>query len=120
MKIEKREIVVTKEVFVAFDGMEFDNQDDCMDHEYRITEAKLSFYDYKFKKSILDECAYARLDTEEDVKLMISLCDYQGIVSKGIVNPGVYIYSNDRSGDCWVNMTETVNRIMEVPKNAEN
>ena len=118
MKIEKREVVVTKEVFVAFDGMEFDNQDDCMDHEYRITEAKLSFYDYKFKKSILDECAYARLDTEEDVKLMISLCDYQGIVSKGIVNPGVYIYV-DR-GDYWINMSEAIKHICGGSKNAEN
>ena len=110
MKIEKREVVVTKEVFIAVDGKEFNEENDCREHEYLISEAKLALYDYKFKKSTIDECAYARLDTEEDVELMLSLCRYQGISSKGIVNPGVYIYSYDH-GDCWINMTECIERI---------
>lgn len=119
MKIEKREVVVTKEVFVAVDGTVFDDREDCMEHEYRINEAKCAFYDRDFKKSTLDECEYARLDTEEDVKLMISLCAFQGITAKGLVYPGVYIYSYDR-GDCWVNMTEAIKRICGGADNAEN
>lgn len=119
MKIEKREVVTTKEVYISVDGVAFDDQDDCLDHEYRINEAKLAFYDHNFKKSTLDKCTYVRLDTEEDVKLMLSLCEFQGITSKGIDSPGVYIYFSGRD-EYWHNMTESIKRICGGAENAEN
>ena len=118
MKLEKREIVITKDVFIAVDGKEFNTEDACLEHEYDINESKLAFYDRNFKKSTLDACTYVRLDTEKDVKLMLSLCDYQGITDIGIANPGVYIYV-DR-GDYWVNMSEAVRHICGGFENAEN
>lgn len=119
MKIEKREVVITKEVFVAVDGKEFDDRYDCIEHEYLIHAAKLACYNRKFEKTTFEHCLYVRLDTEEDVKLVLSLCEYQGISRKGFDNPGVYIYAYDQ-GDCWVNMTEAIKRICGGADNAEN
>ena len=118
MKIEKREVVVTKEIFIAVDGKEFNTEDACREHEYDINESKLAFYDRNFKKSTLDACTYVRLDTKEDVKLMLSLCDYQDITDIGIEDPGVYIYV-DR-GDYWINMSEAISHICGGSENAEN
>lgn len=119
MKIEKREVVVTKEVFVAVDGTEFDTPDACREHEFILNEAKIPFYDHNFEKSDLESCTYARLDTEDDVKLMIGLCKYVDITVKGLINPGIYVYTGYQK-NMWLNMTECIKRICGGSENAEN
>lgn len=119
MKIEKREVVVTKEVFIAVDGKEFDNRDACSEHEFILNEARIPFYDHNFKKSDLDSCTYARLDTEDDVKLMIRLCKHVDITVKGLINPGIYVYTGYQK-DMWLNMTECINRICGGGDDAKN
>lgn len=119
MKVEQREVVVTKEVFIAVDGTTFDDEDDCLEHEYFINEAKLALYDHKFEKSTLDSCSYVRLDTEEDVELMRSLCEYQGLTDRGIIEPGIYMYMGHYT-ERWINISEVIMRIRGGSENAEN
>lgn len=56
MKVDKKQIMQTVNVYIADDGTEFDNVIDCKEYEYdqAVTDAKIRF-DFKFTDSYEDE-----------------------------------------------------------------
>lgn len=116
MRTETREVLVEQEVYIAEDGKEFDNEDDCHSHEMTIMERELKLYNTKFQRSNLDRCWYAVLENEDDVKRFIELCNYDGITLQGITKPGVYMY-NDRQ---WVPISELCDTLTNLAKENTN
>lgn len=110
MIIEMKEVVVKQEVYIANDGKEFDDYDDCVEHEIKLAEASMEFYDSDFEKSDLESCTYVEVNTPEEIEALIDLCKYYGISHKGISEKtGIYMYY-DR-GDTWKNISDAVDRI---------
>jgi hypothetical protein len=109
MKVETREITITKEMYIADDGTEFHNEDACKQYEFDLLESKLALYNESYDKSTLEACTYAKLSTYVDVENMHKACEYSGITSEGIRGPGIYMYTNQFANpDFWVNITEAV------------
>lgn len=109
VRIEQREVTTTETVYIANDGMEFRDEDECEGYEMLIVEKSLRFYTHDFKRGTLDNCSYVNLVTEQDVNSIKVLCLYHGISSKDIDEPGVYWYNDRRN--CWLNLTEVMNNI---------
>lgn len=107
MKTKTKLVTVEQEIYIAEDGKEFDDQDDCLSHERDLREETLEFYDYNFMPSNLENCTYVKTVTQEDVNNLLYLCHIDGISHDGITDkPGIYMYM--LHPDEWVNITEAV------------
>lgn len=109
MKIETREITVTKDVYIADDGTVFHNKYDCESYEYGLIEKTIEFYDQNLNKCDFDSCTYVKLVTEKDVENLIRMCEYSGCFITGIDSPGLYMF-DDRS-DGWIDLTNVLSTI---------
>ena len=114
MRTEIRQVVTEQEVYVADDGTEFTNRDDCEEHEVFLIGTRLKMYDYKFTKTTdVDDCWYVHIRTEYDAKSFITMCGYICVSSRGIDVPGVYMYTDKE----WVNISSVVKRLEESEEN---
>ena len=103
MRIETRVI----KVYIAKDGKEFFSEDQCRRYEAKLIEKSLAMWNYKFEKTEnVSQCQHVRLDTEQDVCDMLEVCEWYGIKTDGIKNPGGYTYL-DVPG-CWMNWNEAI------------
>lgn len=107
MEMKQKQVTYIKTIYVANDGTEFDEQDECEAYEMRLIRNSFEFYDEKFKESTLGSCAYAKIKTVEDAVKFLNVCEYEGITTKGIERDGIYMYADNR----WYNITEAVSNI---------
>ena len=111
MKTEFREVVVKQPVYIADDGREFDDEDECADYEFSLLEASLTYYDKKLEVTDdVEGCYFINLSTAADVKRFKKICDTCDLITDGIDKPGIYMYIDCRD-DCWINMEEVVIKI---------
>lgn len=111
MKTETRKVTVEQEVYIANDGQEFDNEDDCLSHERDLLEEKLEFYGFDLWESDFENCVYVKTTTKEDVQNLITLAEMEGVTLKGIEvdEPGIYMYESRSDG--WTNITKVIDII---------
>lgn len=116
MKIETRKVTVEQEVYIAEDGTEFEDEDDCEAYENTCIGENLQMYSYKLIKTTSAGCVrYAKLDTPEQVSNFITLCKAACVSIIGIEDPGIYIYTEGTYGDretAWINVSRAI-KIME-------
>ena len=112
MKTSTKTITVEKEIYIAEDGTEFDDRDDCEAYEYRLIGKSLKMYKYDFSPcQSVEDCCYVKLGIWADVQAFIDLCEYDGISHRGITVPGLYMYTEGRWGagnDAWTNISEII------------
>lgn len=114
MIIERRKMTVEKEIYIAPDGKEFDDEVECEEYELRLTEKSIRMYDYQLHKTDeLDSCMYVKLSSLAEVNAFLKCCAYYGISSKGIENPGLYMYVEGTYGasDSWTNLSEILSKL---------
>ena len=109
MKTEKRKVTIEQEVYIAFDGQEFYDESACAGHEVKLLNITLDCYDSRFRKTTFDHCVYANLITSDDVQTAIRICDYWGATTKGLIEPGLYMY-NDYD-NTWLNLDSLITHI---------
>lgn len=112
MKVETRKITVEEEVYIAEDGTEFDDREECETHELLAKGEKLSMVDYRgFETPNIDECWAVNLRNFVETVIFLDLCKYSDISSKGVDGPGVYIYTEGTYGsgnDAWTNISTII------------
>lgn len=111
MKTEYKEVTVKQKVYIAEDGKEFTDADDCEEYELHLLEDSVNMYDAKYEKTDFESCIYAHLITEEDVEHFKELCNhrYYRMSDSGIDKPGIYILDNCSITDkSWVNLDEVI------------
>lgn len=107
MKIEVREVKVMQEIYIADDGKEFDDYDDCMDHERELEKSKIAMYDRDRNRiTDFDACIYVNLITGSDVDTFIWLCASEACTAHGINKPGIYMWDNYY--EVWVNLDQVM------------
>lgn len=117
MKIETRKVLVEREVYIASDGTEFDDENECEGYEMRLIEEQMLFFDSEFRRTVIERCAYAVLRTDEEVKQFKHVCDYMGYADRGLNQSGVYMYSE--SDDRWLNLYEVMENIERVMRDEQ-
>lgn len=111
MKTEYREVTVKQEVYIAEDGREFRDIEECKEHELHLLENSINMYDAEYKKTDFDSCIYAHLITEDDVERFKKLCTHQyyRMSTSGIDKPGIYMLDNcSITNNSWVNLDEVI------------
>ena len=118
MEVKRKKFVITKDIFVACDGTEFEDEDACIDYEFNIRSRKLACYDENFNRVDLDSCDYVAAVNDELLKLFLDLCDHKGYCAKGIDGVGLYKYMAEC--DNWINISQIMTDFeaaMEEEKN---
>lgn len=111
MKTEYREVLVKQPVYIAEDGKKFDDEEECLDHEFELLNGTFECYGRAFTKvANVDEALYANLPTAKIVENFKKVCDVLGLTDEGVNGPGLYIYS-DFLGAQWVNMDDAIARL---------
>ena len=117
MRTETRQIMIEEEVYIADDGKEFDDEDDCIAYEITRSCEKIKMRDYRWAQTDdVENCQTVKLDNLDEIKSFIELCKYSGVSHKGIEAPGVYLYTEGRWGACneaWTNISEMIKSFEE-------
>ena len=112
MRTEIRKVVVEEEFYIATDGTEFDDEDDC--RAYEVTKAceNIKMLNYHgVKTNNVDNCQVVKLDNLDEIMSFIAVCKFEGISHRGIDAPGVYLYCEGSYGsdnEAWVNISKLV------------
>ena len=122
MRVEKREVTKFEEVFIADDGTEFENEYDCIEYDVTLKEKsfKMLYSDFDICTEF-DGCKYVILETLDQVKEFVKVCKYYGVSYEGLdANlPGIYMYTDERRGDTWLNLSVLIDRINFIFKGEE-
>lgn len=117
MRTETREVTIEQEVYIAADGEEFDTPEECEEYEARLVGQKLKLYGFRCEPcDFVEDCMYAKLDTQEEIDSFIALCKHDGINYRGIDGPGVYLSVEGAYGygkGAWCNVSEIIKSLEE-------
>lgn len=114
MRTELREVI--EEFYIADDGTEFNNEEDCLKYEFdKRVKGGLIFYDAAMDETdCIEDCAFVDLPTEECVKGFRYLLDSSYNFTGGLEEPGVYMWW-DTEGQ-WLNLDWLINHIRRGAK----
>lgn len=101
MEAFTKEVLKEVEFYRAFDGKEFEREDECIDYEISLKMQSIEAYNENFEKTEFEGAEYVVVHSEEDIDLIEEICDYNGWTYEGINSIGLYRYSNDRYYDRW-------------------
>jgi hypothetical protein len=107
MQIVDREFTITKKMYIAFDGKEFENEYDCMRYEFQLIDGRLEFYDEDYQSCGCVQATYAIFRTEDEINDAKATLDYYGKSHEGIDKPGTYmlVYGS------WYNIQDILSRL---------
>jgi hypothetical protein len=104
-----RQVMVEQTVYVANDGKEFDDEDDCLSYEASRLSETIKMRNYAgVRTNNIDNCQAVKLDNLDEIVSFIELCKYEGISHTGVHAPGVYMYTEGRYGngnEAWTNIS---------------
>lgn len=110
MKTKTKMIMTEQTVYIAEDGKEFFDEDDCLSHERDLLEEELEFYTWSLSPGKLSTCRYVKATTPELVDKLMRLVHMERITSVGIREPGIYMYQGT-SPRQWINISEVIDII---------
>lgn len=114
MKVEQRERTITEEIYIADDGTEFDDEDDCLEHERKCALGKIKMYDQNLEETnSLEECHCVNLNTWVALNDFVKACKDQ-FNTKGLERPGIYIYTEGTYSNrdkAWTNISEIMKEV---------
>lgn len=107
MRTEIRKVTVEQEVYIAIDGKEFDDEDDCKNHDIEILTESIKCYDENYNEvNNIEGATYVHLVTKKDVETALTICDGDGITCEGFEKPGLYMYNYHRHE--WLNLDDVI------------
>lgn len=117
MREETRQVTIDSVVYVADDGREFTNADDCEAYEMRCAAKVLKMFNFVGAPCTqADDCEVVKLTTKREVETFIRLCRYDGVSHRGIEGSGVYIYTEGAYGKAniaWTEISGIIDRLKE-------
>jgi hypothetical protein len=110
----------TKLYYVAFDGTEFDDEEECAAYEnaFQSTKGVVGFNDHKKAASTAEEVAteavYLFITDANDARhTFYHLTDYYGTDFPTKFSDGDFLRWDD-DNDCWVNMLDEFNKLGDI------
>lgn len=111
MKTEYREVLVKQPVYIAEDGKEFDDEEDCQDYEFEMLNGSFECYSMNLERvRCPDEATFVNLPTKKIIENFKRVCEWMCISHTGIDDPGIYVYTDCGRGE-WTNMEKAIERI---------
>lgn len=101
MEAFTKKVLKEVEFYRAFDGKEFERDDECIDYEMSLKMESIEAYNEDFERTEFEGAKYVVVHSEEEIELIDEICDYNGWISEGINSVGLYGYSTDRYYDRW-------------------
>lgn len=101
MKTITKMITREEEFYVARDGKEFSDEGECLDYENELNIKSIEAYDDNFNRTDFEGAIYVVIHSDEEVKMIDEVCDYNGWTSKGLNGYGLYRYYSSYRDDKW-------------------
>lgn len=96
-----KKVLKEEEFYVAFDGKEFEDEDECREYENELNIKSIEAYDEDFNRIDFDSAAYVVIHSDADLYLICEVCDYNGWTSTGLCENGLYRYNSSWRDDRW-------------------
>lgn len=96
-----KKVLKEEEFYVAFDGKEFDNEEECRDYENELNIKSIEAYDEDFNRIDFDSATYVVIHSEAELNFIDKVCDYNGWTSDGLMETGLYRYNSSWRDDRW-------------------
>ena len=93
-------------IYKAFDGKEFDSVTECAAYEEQMHKLKMWFKDGKTTSA--DKAYVVKLENENDTRIFIERCDYEGSDHEGIefdeytADTGLFVWDANRCEYCYI------------------
>ena len=95
--------IVTREedLFIARDGKEFNDEGECLDYENELNIKSIEAYDKNFNKVDFERATYVVIHSDEELNLITEVCDYNGLISEGLCEVGLFRFNYDYRINKW-------------------
>ena len=90
-----------EEFYVARDGKEFKDEDECLDYENELNIKSIEAYDEDFNRTDYENAAYIVIHSDEELNFICEVCEYNGWTSEGFCENGLYRYNSYYRVDKW-------------------
>jgi hypothetical protein len=101
MEAFTKKVLKEVEFYRAFDGKEFERDDECIDYEMTLKMQSIEAYDEDFERMEFEGAKYVVVHSEEEIDLIEEICDYNGWIYEGIDSVGLFRYNGERYWDRW-------------------
>ena len=112
MKVTTRKVTVIQPVYIAEDGREFTDEDDCLYHEIGLKKKLFVFYNHALNKCDFDSCMFVKIPTQKHLDDFRDICKYEGVTVEGLNDLGIYVYLENRR-ERWFNLSPLVEEMMK-------
>ena len=85
-----KKIEVEQEFYVAYDGTEFNDEDECAYYEDEFRRTKILCYDSNMKKCDFEDAEWVVVRNDEDFNNIADTCEFNGWDYAGICENGIY------------------------------
>lgn len=96
-----KKVLREEEFYVAFNGKEFDNEEECRNYENKLNINFIETYDENFNRIDFDSATYVVIHSEADLYLVREVCDYNSWTSNGLCEVGLFRYDNSFMRNRW-------------------
>lgn len=101
MKRITKMVTREEEFYVARDGKEFDDEEECLNYENELNIKFIEAYDEDFNRTYFDSATYVVIYSDEEINLIRKVCNYNGWTSEGLNESGLYRYNCNYRNDKW-------------------
>lgn len=88
-----KKVEIEQDFYVAYDGTEFEDEDECAYYEDEQKRSTLLCFDCEMKKCNFEDAEWVVVRSMDDMQNIIETCDFNGWVSDGICEDGLYCRS---------------------------
>lgn len=90
-----------EEFYVARDGKEFSDEDECLNYENKLNIKSIEAYDDDFNRTDYENATYVVIHSDEELDLICEVCGYNGWTSEGFCENGLYRLNCGYRVDKW-------------------
>lgn len=101
MEAFTKKVLKEVEFYRAFDGKEFERDDECIDYEMSLKMKSIEAYDDDFNRTDFEGADYVVIHSDEEVALIEEICEYNDWIYEGLDSVGLFRYNNERYYERW-------------------
>lgn len=101
MKTITRKVMLEKEYYIARDGKEFTDEDDCLNYENELNIKSIEAYDEDFNRVDFESATYVVIHSDEELDFICEVCDYNCWTVEGLNGYGLYRYNSHYTSEKW-------------------
>ncbi len=101
MKKIIKKVEVEKEFYIANDGTEFEDEEECVAYDMNFLCQNFETYDEDFNKINFESATYVVIHSDEELDDIERVCEFNGWTYDGLTETGLFRYNSSYRHDYW-------------------